>query len=136
ALIAINHVLKPGGRFISTTISHQHIREVKDLLSEYGLYSTERMNFFSEFRNETGREILKSFFAEIKLYEYINHVKITSVEPLMRYIESMFPKEHYPNFQDKKHQVEETIIRILENKSIFEIKGKAGLFEAKKPIKT
>jgi hypothetical protein len=128
--------LKPGGRFISTTISHQHIREVKDLLSEYGLYSTERMNFFSEFRNETGREILKSFFAEIKLYEYINHVKITSVEPLMRYIESMFPKEHYPNFQDKKHQVEETIIRILENKSIFEIKGKAGLFEAKKPIKT
>jgi ubiquinone/menaquinone biosynthesis C-methylase UbiE len=136
ALIAINRVLKPGGRFISTTISQQHIREIKDLLSDYGLYTTERMNFFSEFRNETGRGILKSFFEEIVLYEYINHVKITSIEPLMRYIESMFPKEHYPNFQDKKHQVKEAIIKVLEKKSVFEIKGIAGLFESKKPTKS
>lgn len=136
ALIEINRILKPGGRFISTTISRYHIQELKDFLSEFDLYPKEMRNLFSEFRNETGREILKSFFAEIKLYEYINHVNITSVEPLMRYIESMFPKESYPNIQEKKHQVEEAIEIILEKRGIFKIKGISGLFEAKKPIKT
>ncbi len=54
----------------------------------------------------------------------------------MRYIESMFPKERYPNFQDKKHQVEEAIVKILEERSMFEIKGISGLFRAKKTNKT
>ncbi len=135
-LIAINRVLKPGGRFISTTISRQHIRELMNFLSEFRLYSDERLKLFSEFRNETGREVLKPFFTEIELYEYINHVNITSIEPLMRYIETMFPKEHNPNFQEKMRQVEEAIIKILEKRSLFNIKGITGLFEAKKPIKT
>ena len=135
ALIGINRVLKPGGRFISTTISRQHIRELINFLSEFGLYSEEKMELFSEFRNETGKEALKPFFAEIELYEYINHVKITSIEPLMNYIESMFPKEHYPDFQEKAPQVEEAIEKILKKRTAFKIKGITGLFEAKKPIK-
>ena len=80
----IYRVLKPGGRFISTTISRQHIRELRDFLSEFELYSVEKMKLFSEFRNETGIEVLKPFFAEIELYEYINHVNITSIDHLMR----------------------------------------------------
>ena len=92
------------------------------------------MKLFNEFKNETEREVLKPFFAEIELFEYINHVNITSVEPLMRYIESMFPKELNPNFQEKKHRVEEAIAKILEKRAVFKIKGISGLFEAKKPI--
>jgi ubiquinone/menaquinone biosynthesis C-methylase UbiE len=136
ALLGINRVLKPAGRFISTTISRNHIRELKNFLSEFGLYSEEMLKKFSESRNETGRKILKRFFADIELYEYINHVNITSVDPLMRYIETMFPEEFNPNFQEKKHQVEDAIVKILEKRSIFKIKGIVGLFEAKKPIKT
>jgi len=136
ALISINQVLKPNGRFISTTISQQHIRELKNFLSEFGLYSEEKMKLFSEFRNETGREVLKPFFDEVEFYEYINHVNITSVDPLMRYIESMFPKEYNPNFQEKRPQIENAIIKIFEKKSKFEITGISGLFKAKKPLKT
>ncbi|MBY8983530.1 MAG: class I SAM-dependent methyltransferase [Candidatus Lokiarchaeota archaeon] len=135
ALIAINRILKPGGRFISTTISRQHTRELIDFLSEFGLYSEEKMKLFSEFKNETGREVLKPFFAEIEFFEYINQVNITSVEPLMRYIKSMFPNEKNPNFQGKMQRVEEAIAKILEKRTVFKIKGISGLFEAKKPIK-
>ncbi len=134
ALISINRILKSGGRFISTTISQQHIRELKDFLSEFGLYSEERMNLFSEFRNETGREVLKPFFSEIKFYEYINQVNITSVDPLMSYIESLFPMEEFPDYQEKKVEVEEAIVKILEKRSKFKVTGISGLFEAKKPI--
>lgn len=134
-LKSINSVLKPDGRFISTTVSQQHMLELKDFLSEFGLYSEERINLFSEFRNETGREVLKPFFAQIDFYEYINPVIITSVDPLMRYIKSMFPKEQYPDFQELKDKVEEAIIKILEKESKFKITGISGLFEAKKPIR-
>ena len=136
ALIEINRVLKPSGRFISTTVSQQHMRELKNFLSKFGLYSEEKKKLFSEFRNETGRDVLKPFFAEIEFNEYINHVNISSIDPLMKYIETMFPKEKYPNFQEIKPQVEEAIIKILEKNSQFTIKGISGLFKAKKPIKT
>ena len=135
ALISINHVLKPGGRFIATTISQNHIQELKNFFSEFELYPEEKINLFSEFRNETGREVLKPFFEEVELYEYINEVNIISVDPLMRYIESMFPKEHFPNFQELKPQVEEAIVKIIKKKSKFKIKGISGLFNAKNPVK-
>ncbi|MFX0001805.1 MAG: class I SAM-dependent methyltransferase [Candidatus Hermodarchaeota archaeon] len=134
ALIEINRTLKPNGRFIATTISQYHIQELKNFLSEFGLYSEEKIKLFSEFRNETAREVLNPFFAEIEFYEYINQVIITSVDPLMKYIETIFPKEKYPNFQKLKPQIEEVIIKILEEKSKFQIKGISGLFKAKKPI--
>ncbi len=135
ALIEIKRVLKPRGKFISTTISQHHIRELKHFLSEFGLYSEERLKLFSEFRNETGRDVLKPFFAEISFNEYTNHVKITDVVPLMKYIETMCPKEKYPNFQEKKPQIEDAIIKILEKDSKFQITGISGLFIAKKPIR-
>ncbi len=134
ALIEISRVLKPSGRFISSTISQHHIRELKDFLSEFGLYSEEKLNLFSEFRNETGRDVLKPYFTEISFEEYINHVNITTLAPLIKYIESMYPKKKYPNFQEVKPQLENAITNILEKNYKFEITGIVGLFKAKKLI--
>ena len=127
--------MKPGGRFISTTISQQHIRELKEFLSEFGLYSEERWELFTEFRNETGGEVLKPFFSDITFYEYINQVNVPSLDPLMSYIESMFPIEDFPDFKEKRVEVKEAIVKILEKRPTFKITGISGLFEAKKPIK-
>ena len=62
-------------------------------------------------------------------------MKMTSVAPLINYIDSMCPKERYPNYQELKPQIEDAIIKILEKNSRFEITGISGLFIAKKPIK-
>ena len=133
ALTSVNRILKPGGRFITTTVSKKHIQELKEFLSDFGLYSEMKMKFFSEFRNETGNEVLTPFFSEIKFYEYINEVNISSVDPLMNYIESMFSIEEKPDFQENKVEVEKAIEKILEKRSRFKITGISGLFEAKKP---
>jgi len=135
-LTEINRVLKLSGRFISTTISQYHIREIKDFLSEFGLYSEERFKLFSKFRNETGRDVLKPFFEEISFDEYLNYVKITSVAPLINYIDSMCPMERYPNYQELKPQIEDTIKKILKKNLKFEVTGVSGLFIAKRPIRT
>jgi ubiquinone/menaquinone biosynthesis C-methylase UbiE len=136
-LLSINRVLKPNGRFISTTISQKHIRELMDFLSEFGLFSGFRegkSQFFNEFRNETGREILKPFFRDIELSEYINPVNITSSSLLINYIDSMFPKEYYPNFKSIRPQIEDAISKIIEKNSKFKITGITGLFNSKKKI--
>ena len=133
ALTSINRILKPGGRFISTTISQRHMQELKEFLSKFGLYSEEKKKLFSEYKNETGREILKPFFSEIKFYEYVNQVNIPSVDLVMSYIESMFPIENFPDFKEKKLEVEKSLLKILEKRSNFKITGISGLFEAKKP---
>lgn len=130
-LKSVKKILKPGGRFIATTNSQVHLRELKDFLSEFDLYSGGRLKFFSEFRNESGREVLKPYFSEIQFYEYNNNVNITSVEVLMKYIESMFLGENFTKFQRKKAEVETAIIKILEEKSFFKITGISGLFKAK-----
>ena len=68
--MSINRILKPDGRFISTTVSQQHILELKDLISEFGLYSEQMWDLFTEFRNETGGEVLKPFFSDIFVLIY------------------------------------------------------------------
>ncbi len=136
ALVEISRVLKPSGRFISTTVSKNHIKELKNFLSKFGLYSDEKLKLFSEFRNETGNDVLKPFFEEILFNEYLNYVKITSVTPIINYIDSMSLKERYPNYQEIKPQLENAFKKILEKKSKFEITGISGMFIAKKPIRT
>ncbi|MFX0004617.1 MAG: class I SAM-dependent methyltransferase [Candidatus Hodarchaeota archaeon] len=135
ALKSICRVLKPGGRFISTTISYNHIHEIKNFLLNFELNLNNSLNFFNEFRNETGRDVLKPFFEEIEVYEYINPVEVPSVDPLMKYISSMFSDDDYPIFQELKPQIEEELVKIIESESKFKITGHSGLFKAIKPLK-
>ena len=130
ALVSINRVLKPGGVFIATTVSQRHIFELTELLSQFEL--NQKMNLFSEFHIENGLEVLQPYFLEIKFYEYINIVKITSIEPLMRFISTMYPQEIYPDFKRKKGELQKAIEKILDKKSEFHISGITGLFKAKK----
>lgn len=134
ALQEIVRVLKPHGRFISTTVSKYHIQELKDFLTKFNLDVDMKKEIFSEFRNESGREILKQHFRNIQFKEYINEVRITNSDVLLQYIESMFPSEYFPNFQSLKPQIENAIINRIKKDSIFKITGKNGLFLAKNPI--
>jgi ubiquinone/menaquinone biosynthesis C-methylase UbiE len=137
ALKSISQLLKPGGRLIATTVSKNHLQELKNFLSGFGLYSQEKIwvKNFSEFRNETGRDVLKPFFSEINFYKYINEVKISTVDPLMNYIQSMYTVQELPVFKEKREEIKNTLVNILEKKSEFKITGISGLFEAKKPTK-
>lgn len=132
ALKEINRVMKSNGRFISTTTSQHHIKELIDFLESFGLSFEEKTKFFSEFRNETGKSVLRPFFRNVEFHEYINPVEITEVPPLMKYIESMFQSEFYPHFQEIKPKIKNSITKILEEKKKFTITGITGLFIARK----
>lgn len=133
ALTEINRVIKYNGRFIATTVSRNHIKELTDFLFQFDLDIKMKKKYFNEFRNESGKELLEPFFNEIELFEYINPVIISSVEPLMKYIESMFQKEYYPNFHEIKPDIKMELIKIFKKDSVFKMKGISGLFQAKNP---
>lgn len=61
-------------------------------------------------------------------------MSITSVDPLIMYIESMLIKDQYRDFQETKPQIKATIAKIIEKKSEFKITGITGMFIANKPI--
>jgi ubiquinone/menaquinone biosynthesis C-methylase UbiE len=130
ALESIRRVLKSGGFFITTTVSQRHIFELTKFLSQFNL--RDKKNIFSEFHNETGLEVLRPYFPEVEFHEYINNVKIPSIDPLMNYISSMYPQETYPDFTQKKGEIRKAIQEILNQKSVFHISGITGLFKAKK----
>jgi len=130
----ISRVLQPNGRFIATTVSKHHIKELKEFLAKYNLDFDMKEETFTEFRNESGKEILKPYFKNIEFKEYINVVKITSSDILLQYIESMFPVEFYPNFQSLKPLIENAIIERIKFDSAFKITGKNGLFLVTNPI--
>ncbi|MEJ2294421.1 MAG: hypothetical protein P8Y23_06580, partial [Candidatus Lokiarchaeota archaeon] len=69
-----------------------------------------------------------------KFKEYINEVTITSSDVVLQYIESMFPKEYYPNFQEIKPEIENAVMNKIKVDSSFKITGRTGLFLAKNPI--
>jgi ubiquinone/menaquinone biosynthesis C-methylase UbiE len=129
-LESIHRVLKSGGFFITTTVSQRHIFELTEFLLQFNLQ--DKKNIFSDFHNENGLEVLQPYFAEIEFYEYINNVIIRSINPLMRYISSMYPQETYPDFEQKKGDIRKAIQDILNQKSVFHISGITGLFKARK----
>ncbi len=132
ALAEISRALKPNGRFISTTVSVQHLAELNSFLSRFNLHRRDRQKDFNEFYLEKGKEILEPYFSNIKCYEYVNPVEIYEVTPLLTYIKSMFPKEKYPDFQLKEADIQNAIQSIIDTDKKFTITGISGLFRAGK----
>ncbi len=131
ALSEISRTLKPNGRFISTTVSVQHMAELNSFLSRFNLHKRDRQKYYNEIHIETGREILEPYFSNIFCYEYINPVEIYEVTPLLTYIKSMFPKEKYPDFQLKEADIQNAIQSIIDIDKKFTITGISGLFKAR-----
>jgi len=88
ALEELRRVLRSGGRFYTSTVGRNHLREMAELVSHFGAGA----EFWQEkeqadaFVLETGREQLCKWFAEVTLHRYDDGLVITEAEPLVAYI--------------------------------------------------
>ena len=83
----IRRVLKPDGRFLCSTYSSLHMKEVSGLVQEFD----ERIvlaaeNLYEIFGRENGSDLLKSSFSHIQWISYPDSLLIPDVEPLISYI--------------------------------------------------
>lgn len=90
ALSEIARVLAPAGRFAGSTPGERNLCEVAGLLDEAGVAASYwGAKASAPFTLENGRAQLEPFFRDIRLERYPDSLRVTDVEPLVRFVLSM-----------------------------------------------
>jgi ubiquinone/menaquinone biosynthesis C-methylase UbiE len=131
-LAEIRRVLKPGGWLYATTIGHQHMRALADLVNAFDPAIDYQRPGFS-FSLENGHEQLTEWFDNVELRHYHNALEITAVEPLITYLRSIanFPWDRLP--KNRLPELAEFLNGILKEQGVIRIEKAEGMFLAQKP---
>ncbi len=88
-LSEIKRVLKPNSRFICSTYSSAHMKEIRELVQSFDdRIALSVDNLYEKFGKENGREILSKYFSRIEWEQFEDNLTVTKPEPLIAYIMS------------------------------------------------
>lgn len=93
ALVEIQRVVKPSGKFYAATNGDNHLRELKIMISDFlDADATPLLdaNVSKQFSLENGAAQLSKSFAHVKRFDFDDALVVTQVEPLVAYIMSGF----------------------------------------------
>ena len=88
ALSEMRRVLRPGGRFYTSTVGETHTRELFEIVNRFDP-EDKFLHEVPSFTLENGAPQLAPWFSEITLHRYEDDLKITEAEPLIAYVMSM-----------------------------------------------
>jgi len=92
AVAELRRLLKPGGRLYAATNGTSHVRqlheELERLLSLMPELEAEVTNI-GRFALDTGRDVLASYFDEVRVFERRDSLVVTEAEPYVRYVLSL-----------------------------------------------
>src|SRR6266498_1503027 len=127
AIAEIRRVLKPGGHFVATTLGKSHMQKMSEWMKRA---STDKSiePFSLSFSLENGLEQLDSFFSQVKLLRYKDHLQVTELEQIIAYLSSGFQAAEVMKAEVEKIR-QELQARLAKEKSFF-ISKDSGLFEA------
>jgi ubiquinone/menaquinone biosynthesis C-methylase UbiE len=127
ALSEVYRVLKKDGRFYTTTLGRNSLKELQDIYHKL----KDKVSFsYSEnitFTLENGAERLGRFFADIQQRQYIDSLQVTSIGDLMAYIKS---------YNDIPDAIDNELFQLLQSgfssDGVFHITKEQGMFICKK----
>lgn len=127
ALAEIRRMLKPGGRFIATTVGQYHLYEMGEWLRCAHLESSFQ-EFSRSFTLENGLDQLKPFFSEVTMIRYADNLQVTEVEPIIAYLRSSIRVSEIS--EDCVCEIRQGLEKELKQKGSIFIRKDSGLFEA------
>jgi len=128
AMQEIRRVLKPGGLFYSATVGENHLIEINQWLKEFWPQSDIFNSSKIKFNLQNGQQLLNDFFAEVKKYEYYDHLEISSFSDFIDYIFSM--KDIMSIDESSKVDLEGHLRTKIDNNGMIKISKQAGTFVA------
>jgi ubiquinone/menaquinone biosynthesis C-methylase UbiE len=86
AFSAIRRVLRPGGRFVSTTVGRDHLRELRELAPPLAGSQFEQAR--GRYSVETAPAELAPYFEDVTVERYDSSLRVTEVEPVVAFVRS------------------------------------------------
>ena len=122
----IKRILKPGGKFLCSTYSDQHMKEITHLVQEFDqriVLAAE--NLYDRFGLNNGSELLSPHFEQINICHYEDSIHLTTAEPLIEYILSCHGNQNQ-YLLDRYHDFRQFIEKKVKND--YRITKDAGYF--------
>lgn len=122
----VRRVLKPGGRFVCSTYSVRHMKEISSLVSEFDdriVLSGEKL--YDIFGLDNGAEILQNSFERIEKAVYDDEIILNDAGPLIEYIlschgnQNRYLLERYSDFRSFVTKKVGRKFRITKDAGIF-----------------
>jgi SAM-dependent methyltransferase len=85
----IRRVLRDGGVLFAATNGRDHLREIKELMSGFGI---EGGDISASFTLENGEEQLREVFRDVRREDYPDALRVTDPELLVDYVASISPR--------------------------------------------
>ena len=126
----IARVLKHKGRFICSTYSKEHMKEIRQLVQEFDhriLLSAEHL--YDKFGLENGAEILQRTFKNVQMERYVDEILLDDADPLIAYILSCHGNQNQ-YLLDRYNDFRSYIIKKVGKQ--FRITKDAGIFCAER----
>ena len=123
----VRRVLKPAGRFYATTVGERDLTEIPALVRGLDPLLDSWADVPSSFTLENGTAQLAGWFATVTLRRYEDSLRVTEVEPLVRYILSTASGPAV----DLERRVRERVQRAMDaHGGELRIRKDAGMFVA------
>ena len=131
-LSEVRRVLKPGGRFVTSTYSGRHMREITELVQDFNpdiVLAAD--NLYEKFGLDNGGEILSHYFGDgnVDRFLYEDAIEINDPEPLISYILSCHGNQN-EKLLNKYKEFKEFVEKKVEKG--FHITKDAGVFICRK----
>jgi ubiquinone/menaquinone biosynthesis C-methylase UbiE len=120
----IRRVLRRGGMLFAATNGRDHLREIKALMSDFGI---EGGDISASFTLENGQEQLRQVFDEVRRDDYPDALRVTEPELLLRYVASISPR-----VEAVRKEMEAAVVARIASDGAFHVVKSTGAFTAPK----
>lgn len=137
ALSEIHRVLKSGSALYATTLGEQQNRELYKALAPFANEMSATLNpeeIHTRFSLENGRSRLEPWFIDIQLRRYADAFRVTEVDPLVAYVQSLTTSKEPVLSGDGLHQFRDYISVQIATHGAFHITKDNGIFAARKKV--